>query len=147
MRWNYLPIRSAISQSISLSVCQSVDQLVNQSINQSMSLCPTGVKKPHFHEPLKNVTCAEGKSVRLECKFTGEPTPTIHWMRNDVGIMPSGVFKVNGIADLVPGLTIQQTMRWITVSLTHSFKPEQNGHQFSDIFRPNFLNESYSTYW
>lgn len=53
------------------------------------------VKKPQFTDLLKDTSVEEGKGVLLECRFTGEPPPQIQWMRNDVQILPSSVFKVD----------------------------------------------------
>lgn len=53
------------------------------------------VRKPQFTELLKDTSVAEGKSVLLECRFTGEPPPQIQWLRNDVQILPSAVYKVD----------------------------------------------------
>ena len=55
----------------------------------------TGVRKPNISEPLKDVSVQEGKGVRLECHYTGEPAPQVQWLRNQQPVMPSTVFKVN----------------------------------------------------
>lgn len=55
------------------------------------------VKKPFFHDALKNVSVPEGKMVRMECKFSGEPKPQIQWVRGNTPIMASAVFKVSHV--------------------------------------------------
>jgi len=52
------------------------------------------IQKPEFTEPLKDECVHEGKSVHLECRFTGEPPPQIQWLCNDVQILPSAMFQV-----------------------------------------------------
>ncbi len=53
------------------------------------------VKKVYFHDALKNTSVPEGKMVRLECKFSGEPKPQIQWLCGNTPIMASAVFKVH----------------------------------------------------
>jgi hypothetical protein len=52
------------------------------------------VHKPAFTEFLKDQSAREGTSVTLQCRFTGEPPPTIQWVHNDQPILPSAVFKI-----------------------------------------------------
>ena len=58
------------------------------------------ITKPEFTEPLKDERVHEGKSVHLECKFTGEPPPQIQWLCNDVQILPSAMYQVRVTSSL-----------------------------------------------
>ena len=60
------------------------------------------IQKPEFTEPLKDECVHEGKTVHLECRFTGEPPPQIQWMCNDVQILPSAMFQVPYCAGWIP---------------------------------------------
>jgi len=55
----------------------------------------TGVRKPSISSPLKDVSVQEGKGVKLECQYTGEPAPQVQWLKNDRSVMPSTIFKVS----------------------------------------------------
>ena len=55
------------------------------------------VRKPQFTEALQPVSVNEGQAVKLECHFTGEPTPQIQWMKADRPLVQSSVFKVSDI--------------------------------------------------
>lgn len=53
------------------------------------------VKKPEFTQPLRDAKVDEGRSIRLECRYAGDPAPQIQWLFNDAPILPSALFKVN----------------------------------------------------
>jgi len=57
-------------------------------------LMVVAIRKPEFTEPLKDERVQEGKSIRLQCQFTGEPPPQIQWMCDEVQILPSAMFQV-----------------------------------------------------
>ena len=58
-------------------------------------VCSSAVKKPYFHEQLKNVTVKENESVKLECHFSAEPSPQLQWLHNDNPIQSSPAFRVS----------------------------------------------------
>ena len=53
------------------------------------------VRPPVFQQTLHDVTTPEGKSVHLEVRFTGSPTPDVTWFRGSNRIMPSNMYKVS----------------------------------------------------
>ena len=59
-----------------------------------MTFVLVGVRKPAIGRPLKDISIQEGKGVKLDCHYTGEPTPQVQWLRNDHTVVPSAVFKV-----------------------------------------------------
>jgi hypothetical protein len=61
----------------------------------------SAIQKPEFTEPLKDEVVQEGKGVRLECKYIGEPAPQIQWLFNETQILPSALFKVIAVTSLL----------------------------------------------
>lgn len=71
------------------------------------------VKKPEFTQPLKDAKVDEGKSIRLECRYTGDPAPQIQWLFNDAPILPSALFKVSANTFVY---SVQIKVRWVAAS-------------------------------
>ncbi|EMP36137.1 Contactin-5 [Chelonia mydas] len=53
---------------------------------------------PHWVEKLNNTQLDSGEQLRWECKATGKPRPTYHWLKNGVPLwVQSRVEMVNGV--------------------------------------------------
>ncbi|ESO07120.1 hypothetical protein HELRODRAFT_191066 [Helobdella robusta] len=73
----------------------------------SASLNVLTVRKPEFTKPLRDQAVDEGKSVKLECGYRGEPAPQIQWTFNDTPILPSALFKIT-ITETTTSLEIKE---------------------------------------
>lgn len=40
-----------------------------------------------FQEPVNNITHFQGQTATLHCKVTGNPRPTIRWLKNDAPLV------------------------------------------------------------
>lgn len=40
-----------------------------------------------FQEPVNNITIVQGQAATLHCKVTGNPRPTIRWLKNDAPVV------------------------------------------------------------
>ncbi|KAK6316457.1 hypothetical protein J4Q44_G00139810 [Coregonus suidteri] len=40
-----------------------------------------------FQEPVNNITIVQGQTATLHCKVTGNPRPTIRWLKNDAPVV------------------------------------------------------------
>ncbi|KAK2143985.1 hypothetical protein NP493_4345g00004, partial [Ridgeia piscesae] len=87
-----LKVRKVLPEHAGRYTCKATNP--GGEASSSARLNVISVKKPYFHEPLKNLTGKEGESVKLECHFSAEPTPQIQWLRNDAPIQASPAFRV-----------------------------------------------------
>ncbi|KFQ41408.1 Contactin-5, partial [Nestor notabilis] len=53
---------------------------------------------PHWVEKLNDTQLDSGDQLRWECKATGKPRPTYHWLKNGVPLWPQNrIEMVNGV--------------------------------------------------
>ena len=58
------------------------------------------MKKPEFLEPLKDQVLKEGVSIRLQTRFSAEPEAHVTWLRNDVPLQQSAIFRMTTQGDV-----------------------------------------------
>lgn len=75
---------------ISYTVCPS-----SPSPNCSLFFFFTATEMPTIQQPLRDVTCQEGKTLHLEVRFTGSPPPEVIWFRGSNRVVPNNMCKVS----------------------------------------------------
>ena len=86
-----LLIRKAQKEDFGLYKCEASNQLGHDSAVTHLSV----VELPHFTvSPPANLQASKNQNITVPCQATGEPKPTVMWMR-ETGELPSGRSKVS----------------------------------------------------
>ncbi|RXG68646.1 Titin, partial [Armadillidium vulgare] len=76
--------------------CQADVIITGDSTPASTPTAPKGTKQaPTIIEKLKGHIVQEGQSARFECVVSGEPTPTVQWLKGNQVIKPSKYFTMS----------------------------------------------------
>ena len=70
-----------------------------------------GGTSPHFMSPLQDLNVTEGDQLQLQCKLTGDPTPSVHWYKDGSCIDDNPDYDITRDRQGVCTLTIEEVFK------------------------------------
>lgn len=102
MLWDWVLIGCPPSTQLQLLFELPLLLLLNQSVSDSGS--PT--VPPQFLNYPTNTFAYESTDIELECAVTGNPQPSVRWMKNGEEVIPSDYFQIVVSEDWIENLLL-----------------------------------------
>lgn len=59
-----------------------------------------GQSAPEIVAPLKPITASEGSPIKMRCRISGDPAPTVEWFKNSIPVVSGGRVTTGSTGDM-----------------------------------------------